>query len=190
MEEEGNYDDIYTIDRSPEQDTDLEHEGDYNFYTTDVPSSREENNNENDVNNNNSTYMDDYFDDEDDIFSEDEDENDSNSPHTVDEGNEEQIDDNNSTGIFYDDNAYTGTGDDIPVDCGVEACCRECSISDVISRPGEDQQPGTDIDDLMSVLIKVNGFEANYFLTSCATAFTTDVYLDSDDNTIYPVTIC
>ena len=42
----------------------------------------------------------------------------------------------------------------------------------------------------MNVLIIVNSFEANNFLTSCTTALTSDLYQDFNDNTVHPSTIC
>ena len=97
------------------------------------------------------------------------------------DGNKEEIPaDNNSTNI--DDNIYTG--------CGFDTCCKSCSTSDLIANSGEDQPFGTYIDKLMSVLVTVDSFEADGFITSCATALIENAYMDNNDKTVFSITIC
>lgn len=68
--------------------------------------------------------------------------------------------------VMRDDYNSTNSGDDDYGDCGVDTCCKSCTTSDEMANPGEEQPPGTNVDELMNVLITVSGFEANYFLIS------------------------
>lgn len=86
-----------------------------------------------------------------------------NSPLVLNIEENDEVKREDIPGDIPEDNTSTNIGDDVYVDCGVDRCCKKCTTSEVMSKPGEEQPPGTDIDELMSVLITVNDVDANYY---------------------------